>query len=185
MLSEAMKLADIHLRSVDQSMRSVEQKAATLLTISLALFSFSLTVLPKAIFEIETLFKAGGIMILLAFLIVALFFTYSILSIMGIRKLIRVISPKLIPTLNENSKKKKSLIYFDDFKSMQLSSFRDEWHKIEENDVLNEIIDRVYFTGLLLSDKYKKIKEAVNLLEFAGLFAIFFIITVYLLDIKF
>lgn len=174
-----LKLADLHLRGQDQSMRSVENKASSLMTISAMLFSFSLAVLPKAINVFNEYIKDADLLKNVEAIIIGiLFFAYTILIILGINKLLHVIAPTIISKLKSD---KKSLIFFEDIKREDPISYRQKWHKIDDDEVINELADRIYNTAHVISGKYKDITNAVMLLKWGALLAMIFILIVNIL----
>jgi len=172
-----IKLSEFNLKSINNWIELADKKAGFFLTISLALFSASFTIVPKAKIVICKYFlDSNRLLVGFAVVLLILFFTYLMFVISGIYKLIQVISPRLTPKSG-----RKSILFYETIKDMELSSFKKEIQNISDEVIVDELSDQAYNNSVVASKKYAEIQKAIKALKRGGLLAILFILIILLL----
>ncbi len=92
---------------------------------------------------------------------------------MGIIKLIRVITPKLIPKSS-----RKSVLFFETIKDMEIQNFKQAIAEMGEEKIIDELNDQSYNNAVVASTKYLDIINAIGYLKLSGLFGIVFILII-------
>ncbi len=169
-----IELAIFSFKNISSWIEFADKKAGFFLTISLALFSASFALVPKASSNIQRYFSKGTIgWVVLAILLIMLFAVYSILAILGIRKLIKVVVPRLKPTT-----RRKSVLFYQTINDMELGDFKKEMQEMSAETIVDELADQIYNNAVVASEKYGNIGTSIILLKWSALFVILFLIIV-------
>lgn len=169
-----IKLAEFNLKNISSWIEIADKKAGYFLTIALALFSVSFTILPKVSANIRSYFSEGStLLLLLGIVLVLIFLAYFILAILGIRRLVRVITPRLIPKTC-----RKSVLFYETIKDMELENFKRNIQEMSDERIVDELSDQAYNNATVASEKYRDIRKAITLLKWGSLFAILFLVIV-------
>jgi hypothetical protein len=173
--SEIMALAQFNLKTMIDWISFADRKASYLLTMSLALFSVFFAVLPSASEDIHKYLFANNIALwLLAIFLILLFQLYFIFAIIGIYKLVKVITPRSAP-----SSVKKSFLFFETIKGMDMQVFKETLAQMDEEMIIDELNDSTYINAVIASEKYSDIGKAIRYLRLAavaGIIAIYVVL---------
>jgi len=172
-----IQLAKFNLENINRWIEFADKKAGFFLTITLALFSISFTIIPTAWRIISGLILHNkSIDSISAIILVLIFLIYFILAILGINKLIKVIKPRMV-----SKSCRKSILYYETIKDMEIEVFKKEIQELSEEKIIDELSDQTYNNAVVASEKYKNIAEAIRFLQWSGLLAILFIIAILIL----
>jgi len=172
-----IRIAEFNLKNVNTWIEFADKKASFILTIALALFSISFSIIPNGWHVISDLLiyenKAqliAGIVLIIAF---GLYFTMAIL---GIGKLIGIIIPRTTPTT-----KRKSILHFESIAEMELEKFKQKISNLSEEQIIDELSDQAYNNAVVALTKYNNVAAAVKFLKIAGSIGIVFVIVILIL----
>jgi hypothetical protein len=178
MAKENIELAKFNLENINRWIEFADKKASFFLTIALALFSISFTIIPIAWRIISGLIShnknADSISVVI---LVLIFLIYFVLAVLGISKLIKVIKPRVV-----SKSCRKSILYYETIKDIEIEVFKKEVQELSEEKIIDELSDQAYNNAVVASEKYKNIAEAIRFLQWSGLLAILFIVTILVLQ---
>jgi hypothetical protein len=167
-----IRISEFNLKNINSWIKLADNKASFILTISLALFSISFSSIPSGRQIISTMIMNGSkIQLIAGIVLVLMFIAYFAFAILGIKKLISIITPRTISTT-----KRKSIIYFGSIVEMELEKYKKEISNLTEDQIIDELSDQVYNNAMVASKKYKDVEAAIGLLKIAGLLGITFIV---------
>jgi hypothetical protein len=170
--NEQLKLSEINFNTTKQWVELADKKASFILTVTLAMFSASLTIAPKLIIIIseyitndKVLYVSFGIFLLLS----SLFYVFFTLS--GLHYLISVISPRL-----SASSDRKSVLFFYAIAKMEIDEFKEKFLNLSGQGIVDELLYQTHSNSLVASEKFEKIQKAINCLKRAILLGLFIIL---------
>jgi len=165
--SELLSLNESNLERVQSFIRFGDTKASFLLTLTLALFAGSFSILPNTIKLGRYCLKQFGSLwplFVIVLLICVLFLIFTVLSIL---KFISVVEPRLVPKTE-----RQSPLYFHTIAKMTLDRFKEKMSSMSLRDAVDELADQTYNNSVVACDKFRTISEGIRFLLLALLFGV-------------
>ncbi len=165
------KFAELSFNNANDWLKFADLKVSFLLSVSLALFTGSILLLPTALNNLTKLFinpnrNVWILSIVLGIIVVIYFFLILIVIFNFIAALSPITKPKSL---------KKSLLFFGEIASMTPEEYKKRLLSATEDTVLDELVDQTYNNSAITSQKYSNIKRTVIILRIALLVGIVYL----------